>query len=141
MSTQNPLISLSQEMKSQESLKSFTEMHYRMEARKLMEEVIDKPQTPSLYISLWPKQRKFGIELIGEMNKPPIPPLPVVTHQPIQRPRSPPILYFSRFERKRWNGLPRGCIHFDEGNSNLIGYPQSDGRFMVTGRSSQPGFS
>ena len=71
----------------------------------------------------------------------PIPSLLVVTHQPIQRPRSPPIPYFSRFERKRWNGLPRGCVHFDEGNSNLIGYPQSDGSFMVTGRSSQPGFS
>ena len=138
MSTQNPLISLCQETKSQESLKSSTEMHCRMK------EVIDKPQTPpplTLYTSLCAKQRKYGIELIEEMNKPPTPPQPVITHQPTQRQRSPPIPYFSRFERKRWNGLPRGCVHFDEGNSNLIGYPQPNGRFMVTGRSSQPGFS
>ena len=34
MSTQKPLVSLSQETKSQESLKSFTKMHCRMEVRK-----------------------------------------------------------------------------------------------------------
>ena len=138
MSTQSLLVSLCQETKSQKSLKSFTEMHC------IMKEVIYKPQTLpplSLYTSSLPKQRKFGIELIEEMNKPPIPPQPVATHQPSQRPRSPPILYFSRFARKHWNGLPRGCVHFDEENSNLIGYPQPNGRFMVTGRSSQPGFS
>ena len=131
MFTKNPLISLCQETKSQESLKSSTEMHLRMK------EVIPPP----LHTSSWPKQARYGIELIEEMNKPPIPPQPVVTHQPSQRPRSPPIPYFSRFARKHWNGLPRGCVYLDEENSNLIGYPQPDGRFMVTGRSSQPGFS
>ena len=133
MSTQNPLISLCQNTKSQESSKSFTEMHRRMK------EVIPPP----LHTSSCAKQGKYGIELIEEMNKPPIPPQPVATHQPIQRQRqrSPPIPFFSRFARKHWNGLPRGCVHYDEENSNLIGYPQPNGTFMVTGRSSQPGFS
>ena len=69
-----------------------------MEARKLMGEAIDKPQTPpplSLYIPWGTKQGKFGTELIEEMNK------PVITHQPTQGQRSPPTPYFSRFERKR----------------------------------------
>ena len=103
MATQKPLVSLSQDTKSQ-----------GRHGRKLMEEIMNRPQTPppipevislcqetiSQEIPQKFKQGKFGTELIEEMNK-----QPVVTHQP-------PIPYFSRFARKRWNGQPRELYPF-----------------------------
>ena len=117
MPIQNPLISLCQETKSQKSLKPSTEMHCSMMA----------------------KQGKYGIELIEEMNK------PVVTHQPVvtQIQRLPPIPYFSRRARKHNSYISPSDD--DDGlydwKGKQVVFPQPDGRVMVIGRRSQPGFS
>lgn len=107
MTTQKPLVSLSQETLSQ-----------GRHGNKLMEEIMNRSQTPPpipLVMSLSreiiskeilkkPKQGKLGTELIEEMKKPPIPipPLPLVTKKP--KLESPPI-YLQNLEREYDCGL------------------------------------
>ena len=142
MSTQNPLISLCQDTKSQESLRSFTEMHYRMKR------VTYDPRIPiplCLYTSTWPKQGKFGMELIEEMNKPALPTISpfTPTHQ------QPPIKHSNTFldhllrekiRCKIWNQT-RVDSDLCDWKGRQVVFPQPDGSFIVTGRRSQPGFS
>ena len=88
------------------------------------------------------KQGKYGIELIEEMNKPVVTLQPVVTHQPTQIQRLPPIPYFSRFARKHGNYTSSSDDDdlYDWKGRQVV-FPQPDGTVMVTGRRSQPGFS
>ena len=119
----NPLISLCQETKSQESLRSPTETHRRMKT----------------------KQGKYEIELIEEMNKPVITHRPVVTHQPVvtQIQRLPPISYYPSRARKH-NSYISPSDDDDElydWRGRQVVFPQPDGRVIVIGRRTQPGFS
>ena len=123
MFTQNPLISLCQETKSQESLKSPTEMHCSMKA----------------------KQGRYGIELIEEMNKPALPTISpfTPTHQ------QPPIKHSNTFlvhllrEKIRFKIWNQTRVDSDlcDWKGRQVVFPQPDGTVMVTGRRSQPGFS
>ena len=128
MPIQNPLITLCQETKSQESLKSFTETHRRMKT----------------------KQGKYEIELIEEMNKPVITHRPVVTHQPVvtQIQRLPPTYYPQRRSSNRNRYISSSYISPSDDDDGLydwkgrqVVFPLPNGRVQVIGRRTQPGFS
>ena len=117
MTIPNPLISICQETKSQESLKSPTEMHCSMKT----------------------KQGKYEIELIEEMSK------PVVTHKPTQIQRLQPTYFPSRRARVYHNNSyvsPSDDVdELYDWKGRQVVFTQPNGRVHIIGRRSQPGFS
>ena len=86
------------------------------------------------------KQGKYGIELMEEMNK------PVITHQPVvtQIQRSSPISYYPQRRSRKHNSYISPSDDDDglyDWKGRQVVFPQPDGRVMVIGRRSQPGFS
>ena len=139
MATQKPLISLSQDTKSQgrHGRKPMEEIMNRSRNPTLIRKVISLSQeTISQEIPKKPKQGKFGMELIEEMSKPPIP----IYHLSPPTYQQPPLHknhYFYNYDREfvSWGRS------VDE--SDMESEWHSRRCFMGTdeGRTSPPGFS
>ena len=123
MPIQNLLVSLCQEAKSQECLKSPTEMQRIMNA----------------------KQGKYGLELIEEMSKPVVTHKPVTTHKPTQIQKLLPTYYPSRRARVHHNNSyvsPSDDVdELYDWKGRQVVFTQSDGMVHIIGRRTQPGFS